>query len=110
LTTGEGRKRFTSFEIRVTTNIPSFKKQESSVRRRYREFEFFRDELERENPRVNIPSLPGKNFTNNFDPAFIEQRRQGLERFLNVVAGHPLIQTGSKILYDFLQNPDWAPP
>jgi len=24
------------------------------------------------------------------------------------VAGHPLIQTGSKILYEFLQNPDWS--
>jgi len=102
-----------------------------TAQQRYSDFEFVRDELDRENTRVNIPPLPGKRLTRNLDPDVIEERRQGLERFLNVygggnlfycffanrrffypfidsVAGHPLIQTGSKILGDFLQNPDWS--
>lgn len=38
----------------------------------------------------------------------IESRRQGLERFLQIVAGHPLLQTGSKVLVPFLQDPNWV--
>lgn len=64
----------------------------SSVRRRYSDFEYFRDVLERESARVNIPPLPGKVFTNRFADDVIEARREGLERFLVTVAGHPLLQ------------------
>jgi sorting nexin-3/12 len=41
---------------------------------------------------VNIPPLPGKVFTNRFSDEVIETRREGLERFLSIVAGHPLLQ------------------
>ena len=97
------------------TNLPTYKKQESSVRRvrdsvtatvathgaltlslhetgsqRYSDFEFLRDELERENTRVHVPPLPGKRFTGNFDNSVIEERRKGLERFINsYVQRHP---------------------
>jgi hypothetical protein len=74
------------------TNIPAFKLRHSIVRRRYSDFEAFRDILERESTRVNIPTLPGKVFTNRFSDEVIEARREGLERFLNIVAGHPLLQ------------------
>jgi sorting nexin-3/12 len=77
------------------------------VRRRYSDFEAFRDILERESTRVNIPPLPGKVFTNRFSDEVIESRREGLERFLSIVAGHPLLQTGSKVLCAFLQDPAW---
>lgn len=86
------------------TNIPAFKVQHSVVRRRYSDFEAFRDILERESTRVNIPPLPGKVFTNRFTDDVIEQRREGLQRFLEIVAGHPLLQTGSKVLCAFLQG------
>lgn len=106
------------------TNIPAFKLRHSLVRRRYSDFEAFRDILEHESTRVNIPALPGKVFTNRFSDEVIEARREGLERFLTVVAGHPLlqvrgkrvavlqsadhyIQTGSKVLCAFLQDPGW---
>jgi hypothetical protein len=65
------------------------------VRRRYSDFEAFRDILERESTRVNIPPLPGKVFTNRFSDEVIESRREGLERFLSIVAGHPLLQVRS---------------
>ncbi|KNZ62911.1 uncharacterized protein VP01_1208g4 [Puccinia sorghi] len=86
------RKPYTDYEVTCRTNIPAFKVKYSSVRRRYSDFEAFRDILERETTRVNIPSLPGKVFTNRFSDEVIETRREGLERFLQIVAGHPLLQ------------------
>ncbi|KAF8169670.1 Phox homologous domain-containing protein [Mycena galopus ATCC 62051] len=109
-THGFGRKMYTDYEIVCKTNIPAFKQRHSLVRRRYSDFEAFHDILERESTRVNIPSLPGKVFTNRFSDEVIETRREGLERFLCVVAGHPLLQaspTGSKVLCAFLQDPGW---
>ena len=110
---GFGRKMYTDYEIvckvRLVltcsldqslkicatcsqTNIPAFKLRHSMVRRRYSDFEAFRDILERESTRVNIPPLPGKVFTNRFSDEVIEARREGLERFLTIVAGHPLLR------------------
>ncbi|KAJ2080988.1 Sorting nexin-3 [Coemansia sp. RSA 988] len=108
VTHGPGGKMYTSFEIICRTNIPVFKMRVSSVRRRYSDFEWFRDRLEREASRVNIPPLPGKVFTNRFDENVIETRREGLQRFLQIVAGHPLLQTGSKVLVAFIQDPDFS--
>ncbi|KAF5376308.1 hypothetical protein D9615_008494 [Tricholomella constricta] len=104
---GFGRKMYTDYEIVCKTNIPAFKLRHSLVRRRYSDFEAFRDILEHESTRVNIPPLPGKVFTNRFSDEVIESRREGLERFLSIVAGHPLLQTGSKVLCAFLQDPAW---
>ncbi|KAF7730828.1 Sorting nexin-3 [Apophysomyces ossiformis] len=107
-TKGYGRKMYTDYEILCRTNIPAFKLKQSSVRRRYSDFEWFRDVLERESTRVNIPPLPGKVFTNRFSDEVIEQRREGLERFLQIVAGHPLLQTGSKVLAAFIQDRNFS--
>lgn len=96
--------RYTTYEIALSTNIPSFKLRQSSVRRRYSDFEYFRDILERESARVTIPPLPGKVYFNKFDDAVIEERRKGLERFLKIVVGHPLLQTGSRVLGSFVQG------
>lgn len=74
------------------------------MRRRYSDFEVFRDLLERESARVSIPTLPGKVYLNRFDDSVIEERRRGLERFLKIVVGHPLLQTGSRVLGGFVQG------
>jgi hypothetical protein len=95
---------YTDYEIVCRTNIPAFKLRQSSVRRRYSDFEYFRDILERESARVTIPPLPGKVFTNRFSDDVIESRRAGLEKFLKIVVGHPLLQTGSKVLAAFVQG------
>ncbi|KAJ1724716.1 Sorting nexin-3 [Coemansia erecta] len=100
-----GRKTYTDYEIVCRTNIPVYKLHTSTVRRRYSDFEWFRDMLERETKKVNIPPLPGKVFTNRFAEDVIEQRREGLERFLQIVAGHPLLQQGSRVLVAFIQDP-----
>ncbi|TVY53550.1 Sorting nexin-3 [Lachnellula cervina] len=103
-THGMGRNMYTDYEILCRTNIPAFKLRHSSVRRRYSDFEYFRDILERESARVTIPPLPGKVFTNRFSDDVIEHRREGLQRFLQIVVGHPLLQTGSKVLAGFVQG------
>jgi hypothetical protein len=103
-THGIGRHMYTDYEILCRTNIPAFKLRQSTVRRRYSDFEYFRDILERESARVTIPPLPGKVFTNRFSDDVIEGRRAGLEKFLKIVVGHPLLQTGSKVLAAFVQG------
>ena len=95
---------YTDYEIVCRTNIPAFKLKHSTVRRRYSDFEYFRDILERESARVTIPPLPGKVFTNRFSDDVIEHRREGLQRFLQIVGGHPLLQTGSKVMAAFMQG------
>ncbi|XP_030627386.1 sorting nexin-3 isoform X2 [Chanos chanos] len=101
-TVGVGRSRYTTYEIRL---------KESCVRRRYSDFEWLRGELERES-KVVVPPLPGKALMRQlpfrgddgiFDDTFIEERRQGLEQFLNKVAGHPLAQN-ERCLHMFLQD------
>ncbi|RMY81341.1 hypothetical protein D0861_08347 [Hortaea werneckii] len=105
--TASPSSRYTTYLIRLSTNIPAFKLRRSEVRRRYSDFEVFRDLLERESARVSIPPLPGKVYLNRFDDAVIEERRRGLERFLKIVVGHPLLQTGSRVLGSFAQDPSW---
>ncbi|KAL8807398.1 MAG: hypothetical protein Q9182_000737 [Xanthomendoza sp. 2 TL-2023] len=103
-THGTHRGMYTDYEIVCRTNIPAFKLKHSTVRRRYSDFEYFRDILERESARVTIPPLPGKVFTNRFSDDVIEHRREGLQRFLQIVVGHPLLQTGSKVMASFVQG------
>lgn len=105
--TSSPNSRYTTYLIRLSTNIPAFKLRRSEVRRRYSDFEVFRDLLERESARVSIPLLPGKVYINRFDDSVIEDRRRGLERFLKIVVGHPLLQTGSRVLGAFVQDPNW---
>lgn len=52
------RSMYTSYEIHTRTNIPAFKLRHSVVRRRYSDFEYFRDILERESARVGPTSPP----------------------------------------------------
>lgn len=112
-THGFGRKRFSDYEVKMKTNLPVFRLKHSSVRRRYSDFEWLRAELERDS-KVVVPALPGKAinrllpFRNDdgiFDSGFIEERRRGLEIFVNKVAGHPLAQN-EKSLHQFLQEPN----
>ncbi|CAK9294765.1 unnamed protein product [Gordionus sp. m RMFG-2023] len=59
ITRGEGRTKYTDYEVRMRTNLPIFKIKESSVRRRYSDFEWLRNELERDS-KIVVPLLPGK--------------------------------------------------
>ncbi|KAF5405772.1 hypothetical protein EG68_00310 [Paragonimus skrjabini miyazakii] len=102
LTHGEAKNRYTDYEVNL---------RESSVRRRYSDFEWLRNELDRES-KIVVPKLPSKAWKRQlpfradegiFDDEFIEERRKGLEGFINKVAGHPLAQN-EKCLHMFLQD------
>ncbi|XP_024059537.1 sorting nexin-12 [Terrapene carolina triunguis] len=95
----------------LQTNLPIFKLKESCVRRRYSDFEWLKSELERDS-KIVVPPLPGKALKRQlpfrgdegiFEESFIEERRQGLEQFINKIAGHPLAQN-ERCLHMFLQE------
>lgn len=95
----------------LQSNLPIFKLKESSVRRRYSDFEWLRSELERDS-KIVVPALPGKAWKRQmpfrsdeglYEEEFIEDRRKGLEQFVNKVAGHPLAQN-ERCLHMFLQD------
>ncbi|KAL1131674.1 hypothetical protein AAG570_011287 [Ranatra chinensis] len=111
ITHGVAKKRYTDYEVRMRTNLPVFKVKESSVRRRYSDFEWLRNELERDS-KIVVPPLPGKAWKRQmpfrgddgiFEEDFIEERRRGLEAFINKIAGHPLAQN-ERCLHMFLQE------
>ncbi|CAF1264517.1 unnamed protein product [Rotaria sp. Silwood1] len=113
LTHGLAGKRYTDYEIRMKTNLPVFRLKECSVRRRYSDFDWLRKELERDS-KILVPPLPGKAWERQipaflrsndgiFDDDFIEDRRKGLEEFINKIAGHPLAQN-ERSLHVFLQD------
>ncbi|CAJ0958436.1 unnamed protein product [Ranitomeya imitator] len=110
-TVGVGRNRYTVYEVRMRTNLPIFKLKDSTVRRRYSDFEWLKNELERDS-KIVVPPLPGKALKRQlpfrgdegiFEESFIEERRQGLEQFINKIAGHPLAQN-ERCLHMFLQD------
>uniref|UniRef100_A0AAQ5YKQ7 PX domain-containing protein n=1 Tax=Amphiprion ocellaris TaxID=80972 RepID=A0AAQ5YKQ7_AMPOC len=99
---GVGRGRYTTYEVRM---------RDSCVRRRYSDFEWLKNELERDS-KIVVPPLPGKALKRQlpfrgdeglFEESFIEERRSGLEQFINRIAGHPLAQN-ERCLHMFLQE------
>ncbi|OQV12994.1 Sorting nexin-12 [Hypsibius exemplaris] len=112
ITHGIGKKRYTDYEVRMRTNLPVFKLKDSTVRRRYSDFEWLRNELERDS-KIVVPNLPGKALKKQiplfrqddgiYEEDFIEDRRKGLEVFVNKIAGHPLAQN-ERCLHMFLQD------
>merc|ERR1712107_427319 len=98
---GVANKRYTDYELRLKTNLPVFRVKESSVRRRYSDFEWLKNELERDS-KIVVPPLPSKALKRQmpfraddgiYEEGFIEDRRSALEAFINKIAGHPLART-----------------
>ncbi|RXW21654.1 hypothetical protein EST38_g4198 [Candolleomyces aberdarensis] len=75
-----------------------------TVVRRYSEFSFLWDCLQRRYPFRLFPALPPKRI--GADEQFLEQRRKGLARALNFVINHPVIKDDG-ILASFLTEPSF---
>ncbi|XP_053459632.1 sorting nexin-12-like [Nycticebus coucang] len=106
-----GRLSSTTYEVVMRTNLPVFRLKESCVRQCSSDFEWLKNELERDSKTV-VPPLPGKALKwrlpfqgdeGIFEESFIEERRQGLEQFINKIAGPPLAQN-ERGLHKFLQE------
>ncbi|CAF1314212.1 unnamed protein product [Adineta ricciae] len=111
---GTGSKRYVDYTVKLTTTLPVFQQTESTVHRRYSDFEWLHKELERADTKIAVPPLPDKAWQRQlpfrkdnglFQDDFIEERRRGLEIFINKIAAHPLAQI-ERALHVFLFEPE----
>ncbi|KAG2458172.1 SGK3 kinase, partial [Polypterus senegalus] len=78
------KKRFTVYKVIVAVG-----RHEWFVFRRYAEFDKLYNTLRKQFPTMNL-KLPAKRiFGDNFDPEFIQQRRAGLNEFIQRIVSHP---------------------
>jgi len=110
----QGKKSYTDYKITTQTTFPEYKQKEFSVRRRYKEFVWLRthlkEKLNERGKRLTLAELPGNTVSSflgpgRFDDSFVEQRRKGLEEFLNSVVNHPFSRFEKK-LQEFIQDQD----
>ncbi|KAJ2732588.1 Sorting nexin-3 [Coemansia sp. BCRC 34962] len=100
--------QYAEYEIECFTNIPLFKLEHSLVKRRYSDFVWLRKQLTKESERVTLPPLPPKVFFyQSLAKDVLKLRQEKLQIFLQIIAGHPLLQTGSKVLIPFIQDPNF---
>jgi hypothetical protein len=71
------------------------------------------EKLDKEKEGGTIAPLPGDTVASflgfgRFEPAFIEERRKGLQEFLNSVTNHIVTRFESR-LQKFLTDPSWSP-
>jgi hypothetical protein len=87
------------------------------VKRRYKDFAWLKgvlnEKLDKEKEGGTIAPLPGDTVASflgfgRFEPSFIEERRKGLQEFLNSVTNHIVTRFESR-LQKFLTDPSWTP-
>jgi sorting nexin-1/2 len=74
------------------TTSKAYRRPEFEVSRRYKDFLWLYSQLHNNNPGVVVPPPPEKQAVGRFDTNFVESRRAALERMLNKVAAHPILQ------------------
>jgi len=101
----EGINKFTSYRVDVTNNYNNANQNNinqnitnddmfrppscTAVLRRYSDFLWLYERLQKERAGAIVPPLPEKQAVSRFSQAFIEDRRVNLERFLRRIAVHP---------------------
>lgn len=76
----------------LQTSSKAYRQPEFAVSRRYRDFLWLYNSLHNNNPGVVVAPPPEKQAVGRFDTNFVESRRAALERMLNKIAGHPILQ------------------
>ena len=74
------------------TSSKAYRTPEFTVARRYRDFLWLYNQLHNNSPGVVVPPPPEKQAVGRFDQNFVESRRAALERMLNKIASHPILQ------------------
>ncbi|KAL4759161.1 sorting nexin 1 [Aspergillus foveolatus] len=80
------------YQVRTKTTSKAYRQPEFTVSRRYRDFLWLYNSLHSNNPGVVVPPPPEKQAVGRFDTNFVESRRAALERMLNKIAAHPILQ------------------
>ncbi|XP_078519592.1 sorting nexin-10 isoform X1 [Lissotriton helveticus] len=95
---------YIDYEICVHTNSMCFTLKTSRVRRRFREFVWLRERLQNNARLIELPELPPKSpFFKLGNAQQMDERRQGMQRFLDKVLQSPLLLSDSR-LHLFLQS------
>lgn len=74
------------------TTSKAYRNPEFTVSRRYRDFLWLYNQMHSNNPGVVVPAPPEKQAVGRFDQNFVESRRAALEKMLNKIAAHPILQ------------------
>ncbi|KAL0484151.1 sorting nexin SNX1 [Acrasis kona] len=97
------------FPVQYETKLPHYHIQKNTIYRRFRDFVWLRDRLQRFNPGIIIPPIPEKSAINaiseltGLDTSETNSTRQrALLKFLDRVASHPTLRLG-KDLQTFLE-------
>ena len=102
-------QKYTSYRVDVRAPAGQDLNQQqgafSAVLRRYSDFVWLSDRLHVERAGAIVPPLPDKQPVGRFSPAFIEERRMGLELFLRRCALHPELHDAQS-LSTFLRADD----
>ncbi|KAJ6068599.1 hypothetical protein N7499_010486 [Penicillium canescens] len=80
------------YAVRTKTSSKAYRQPEFTVSRRYRDFLWLYNSMHSNNPGVVVAPPPEKQAVGRFDTNFVESRRAALERMLNKIAGHPILQ------------------
>ncbi|KAF9995426.1 intercellular trafficking and secretion [Entomortierella chlamydospora] len=102
---------YISYQVNTKTSMKTFSGTSVSVRRRFQDFAWLHNVLNRDFPAAVLPPLPDKHRLryvrgDRFNPEFIEKRRASLERFLKKIAVHPVLQR-AECFRVFLDSRDW---
>lgn len=89
---GDITSAHTVYKVSTRTNSQAFKTPEFSVTRRYRDFLWLYDQLNRNLPGAIVPPPPEKQAVGRFSENFIEARRYALERMLDKISKHPVLR------------------
>ncbi|KZT09984.1 Vps5-domain-containing protein [Laetiporus sulphureus 93-53] len=89
---GDPIRPYTMYTVHTKTTSPMFKKSSFSVLRRYSDFLWLYETLSLNNPGVVVPPVPEKNPYRRFDENFVQQRRFALEKCIQKIASHPILQ------------------
>ncbi|KAJ5732507.1 hypothetical protein N7493_003988 [Penicillium malachiteum] len=80
------------YQVRTKTSSKAYRQSEFAVSRRYRDFLWLYNSMHNNNPGVVVAPPPEKQAVGRFDTNFVESRRAALERMLNKIATHPILQ------------------
>ncbi|GAV53023.1 hypothetical protein ZYGR_0AI03050 [Zygosaccharomyces rouxii] len=92
--------KHTNYLVKNLVDLPNTEpSKDRSVIRRYSDFVWLQEVLLKRYPFRLIPELPPKRIgSQNADPQFLERRRKGLVRFINLVIKHPVLNKDDLIL------------
>ena len=87
---GEGLQKHVQYRVRYVTSLSVFTKSDWEVNRRYSDFIFLSELLQRYEGSL-VPPLPPKQIINSFSQDLPAQRAQELNLFLKNIARHPAL-------------------